>query len=103
MAEKTQVELYSLKELDKIKRACDVVVEVLETVAEHVKPGVSTFELDLIARDVVKKRGARSAFLNYKPPFSKVPYPAALCVFCKFCGGAWFAKKGAGHKRGRYS
>jgi len=38
MAEKTQVELYSLKEMDKIKRACDVVVEVLETVAEYVKP-----------------------------------------------------------------
>jgi len=80
MAEKTQVELYSLKELDKIKRACDVVVEVLERVAEYVKPGVSTAELDLIARDVVKKRGARPAFLNYKPPFSKVSYPAALCV-----------------------
>jgi methionyl aminopeptidase len=56
MAEKTQVELYSLKELDKIRRACDVVVEVLETVADYVKPGVSTAELDLIAREEVKKK-----------------------------------------------
>ncbi|WP_448584321.1 type I methionyl aminopeptidase [Thermocrinis sp.] len=80
MMDKKQVELYSLKELEKIKRACDVVVEVLEEVAKHVKPGVSTYELDLIARDLVKKRGARAAFLNYKPSFSKTPYPAALCV-----------------------
>ncbi|WP_333784298.1 type I methionyl aminopeptidase [Thermocrinis sp.] len=80
MVDKKQVELYSLKELEKIKRACDVVVEVLEEVAKHVKPGVSTYELDLIARDVVKSRGARAAFLNYKPSFSKTPYPAALCV-----------------------
>jgi methionyl aminopeptidase len=103
MAEKTQVELYSLKELDKIKRACDVVVEVLETVAEHVKPGVSTAELDLIARDEVKKRGARPAFLNYRPPFSKVSYPAALCVSVNSAVVHGLPKKGAGHKRGRYS
>ncbi|WP_448587204.1 type I methionyl aminopeptidase [Thermocrinis sp.] len=80
MLNSKNIELYSLKELEKIKRACDVVVEVLETVADYVKPGVSTYELDLIARDLVKKKGARAAFLNYKPSFSKTSYPAALCV-----------------------
>jgi len=80
MADKRQIELYSLKEVEKIKRACDVVVEVLEEVSRHVKPGISTYELDLIARDVVKSKGAKAAFLNYKPSFSKTPYPAALCV-----------------------
>jgi len=55
MADKRQIELYSLKEVEKIKRACDVVVEVLEEVSRHVKPGISTYELDLIARDVGKK------------------------------------------------
>jgi len=74
------IELYSQKEIDKIKRACDVVVEVLEETAKHVKAGISTYELDLIARDLVKKKGAKPAFLNYKPSFSKTPYPAAICV-----------------------
>ncbi len=74
------VELYSFKEIDKIKRACDVVTQVLQVVSEHVKPGVSTWELDIIAREETKKRGARPAFLNYKPPFSRRAYPAAICV-----------------------
>jgi methionine aminopeptidase len=81
MAEKTQVELYSLKELDKIRRACDVVVEVLETVAEYVKPGVSTAELDLIAREEVKKKEGQDR------PFSTIDLPLVkfltqpLCAF----------------------
>jgi methionyl aminopeptidase len=61
MAEKTQVELYSLKELDKIKRACDVVVEVLETVAGYVKPGVSTAELDLHSPGCGKKKRGKGS------------------------------------------
>ncbi len=74
------VELYSFKEIEKIKRACSVVVEVLEAVAKAVRPGISAYELDMIAREEVKKRGAKPAFLNYKPPFSKESYPASLCV-----------------------
>lgn len=74
------IELYSFKEIEKIKKACDVVVEVLRVVAGHVKPGVSTYELDLIAREEAKKRGAKPAFLNYKPPFSNEKFPASLCV-----------------------
>jgi methionyl aminopeptidase len=84
MAEKTQVELYSLKELDKIRRACDVVVEVLETVAEYVKPGVSTAELDLIAREEVKKKKKKE---GQDRPFSTIDLPLVkfltqpLCAF----------------------
>lgn len=74
------IELYSFKEIEKIKKACQVVVEVLEAIAEHIKPGISTYDIDMIAREETKKRGARPAFLNYKPPFSKVSYPASMCV-----------------------
>lgn len=74
------VELYSFKEIEKIKRACDVVVGVLQAVAKSIKPGISTYDLDLIAREEVKKRGAKPAFLNYKPPFSNDKFPASLCV-----------------------
>ncbi len=74
------VELYSLKEIGKIKRACDAVVDVLESVARHIKPGVSTWELEEIARQRCKELGIKPAFLNYKPPFGRCSYPAALCV-----------------------
>ncbi len=74
------VELYSFKEIERIKKACAVVVEVLQKVVKAIRPGVSTYELELIAREEVKKRGAKPAFLNYKPPFSDERFPACLCV-----------------------
>jgi len=74
------VELYSFKEIEKIRKACMIVMEVLMAVSEHVKPGATGYDLDMIAREEVKKRGGKPAFLNYKPPFSNKSFPAALCV-----------------------
>ncbi len=74
------IELYSFKEIEKIRRACGIVAEVLHILAENVKPGVTTWDLEMIAREETKKRGARPAFLNYRPPFHRESYPAALCV-----------------------
>src|SRR6185312_8356479 len=40
-----------------------------------VRPGVSTLELDRIARDVLAEHGATSSFLGYSEP----PFPAVIC------------------------
>ncbi len=77
---KKGIELYSFKEIEKIRTACRVVAEVLQAVAENIKPGVSTWDIEMIAREEAKKRGAKPAFLNYRPPFSNVRYPAATCI-----------------------
>lgn len=77
---KKGIELYSRKEIEKIKKACLVVAEVLRAVAENIKPGITPWDIEMIAREEAKKRGARPAFLNYKPPFSPHAYPAATCV-----------------------
>ncbi|SHK37891.1 type I methionyl aminopeptidase [Thermocrinis minervae] len=74
------VELYSFKEIEKIKKACDAVVYVLKEVAKLVKPGISTWDLEVRARELCKDLRIKPAFLNYKPPFSDIKYPAALCV-----------------------
>ncbi|MDQ7038798.1 MAG: type I methionyl aminopeptidase [Aquificota bacterium] len=74
------IELYSFKEIEKIRKACQVVAEILQILAENVKPGVTPWDLEMIAREEAKKRGARPAFLNYRPPFHTERYPAALCV-----------------------
>ncbi len=77
---KKGIELYSLKEIEKIRKACQIVAEVLQVVAENIKPGISAWDIEMIAREEAKKRGAKPAFLNYKPPFSNVRYPAATCI-----------------------
>ncbi len=77
---KKGIELYSNKEIEKIKKACQVVAEVLQVIAEQIKPGITPWDIEQIAREEAKKRGAKPAFLNYKPPFSDMRYPAATCV-----------------------
>ncbi len=77
---KKGIELYSGKEIERIRKACQVVAEVLKVVAESIKPGITPWDIEMIAREEAKKRGAKPAFLNYKPPFSDVRYPAATCV-----------------------
>jgi len=53
-----------------------VAAAILDEVCEAAKPGVSTWELDQIARRGIDKHRVTSAFLGYAQP----PYPAVLCT-----------------------
>lgn len=66
--------LRSMQEMETMHRACSIVVETLEILAENTKPGITTKELDQIAAENLRKRGAKSAFLGYHG------FPATLCV-----------------------
>ncbi|HET9314393.1 MAG TPA: type I methionyl aminopeptidase [Vicinamibacteria bacterium] len=64
----------SWSELQKMHRACTIVVDTLEALAQAAAPGVTTRELDRIAREHIVKAGAKPAFLGYRG------YPATLCI-----------------------
>jgi methionyl aminopeptidase len=53
---------------------------ILSELAKATKVGVSTLDLDNLARKLVAEGGDESAFLNYQPKGAKRPYPASLCV-----------------------
>jgi methionyl aminopeptidase len=55
-------------------RACRIVVETLDVLEQAAVPGVTTKEMDRIARECIEKAGARPAFLGYRG------YPATLCI-----------------------
>jgi len=55
-------------------RACRIVVDTLDVLEQAAVPGVTTKELDRIARERIEKEGAKPAFLGYRG------YPASLCV-----------------------
>ena len=57
-----------------MRRAGRVVAEMLETCERSAKPGMTTRDLDLLAREVLERRGARSNFLNYHG------FPAVICT-----------------------
>jgi methionyl aminopeptidase len=64
----------SWAELQKMHRACGIVVDTLDALEVAAVPGVATKELDRIARERILKAGARPAFLGYRG------YPATLCI-----------------------
>ena len=62
------------EEVAKMRRAGRVVAEMLDACERAAKPGMTTAELDLVAREVLDRRGARSNFLNYHG------FPAVICT-----------------------
>jgi methionyl aminopeptidase len=61
-------------ELQTMARACRIVVETLDVLEAAAVPGVTTKEMDRIARECIEKAGARPAFLGYRG------FPATLCI-----------------------
>ncbi len=66
----------SPEQLAIMRRAGRVVAEMHARIREAIRPGVTTAELDQIARDVLDRNGAKSNFLNYGHP----PFPAVVCT-----------------------
>ncbi len=53
-----------------------VVADALAVVRDAIRPGVSTGELDRVAEDLIRSRGALPSFLGYGEP----PFPATICT-----------------------
>jgi methionyl aminopeptidase len=68
------IELKSEKEIATMRQAGKIVADVLRIMAEQIKPGMKTKELDAIAIKELKKMGAESSFKGYHG------YPATVCV-----------------------
>ncbi len=66
--------LKSLQEIEKIRRACLIVANVLEIIRTKVQAGVTTKELDNFAEQFIRDAGAKPAFKGYRG------YPCSLCT-----------------------
>ena len=62
------------EEIAKMRKAGKVVAEIIEATRAFVRPGVTTLQVDAVAREVIERRGARSNFLNYHG------FPAVICT-----------------------
>ncbi|HMD47310.1 MAG TPA: type I methionyl aminopeptidase [Acidimicrobiales bacterium] len=62
------------EELAKMRRAGRVVAEMHEATRAAARPGVTTAELDKVAREVLDRRGATSNFLGYHG------FPGVICT-----------------------
>lgn len=71
--------LRSEPEIEAMRRVNRTVAEILDRVRRHVRPGVSTQELEEIASEEVKRRGVTAAFKGVANPQGR-PYPCCLCT-----------------------
>lgn len=62
------------RDLEAMRPACAVASAVLEEVAGYIRPGLTTRQIDEYASEVIRKHGAKSAFLGYRK------YPCHVCV-----------------------
>jgi methionyl aminopeptidase len=64
----------SAEEIAKMRKAGKVVAEMHSATRAAAAPGVTTAQLDKVAREVLDRRGAKSNFLNYRG------FPATICT-----------------------
>jgi len=73
-----RIELKSHDQVATMREAGLVVARALRVMTEAAAPGVSTGELDALAREVLREAGATSSFLGYD--IGNGPYPAVICA-----------------------
>ena len=62
------------REIELIAESCQIVADTLDMQTSYVKPGMDLLELDSMAEDFIRSKGARPAFKGY------MGFPATLCI-----------------------
>jgi len=70
----TMIIIKSPREIEQLKRSNAIVAEVFRKLEGMIVPGVTTRELDEVAEDYIRFKGARPAFKGYRG------FPASLCT-----------------------
>ena len=68
------ITIKSKSEIEKMRLACKITGDVLKEIEKHIKPGVTTKQLDKIAYNYIVSRGAKPSFLNYNG------FPGSICA-----------------------
>lgn len=68
------ITIKSAKQVEKMRKSCQITKELLLLLEKSVKPGISTKQLDKIAHDFIVSKGAKPNFLNYNG------FPASICA-----------------------
>lgn len=62
-----------------MRSANQLVGRTLAELSKHIKPGITTSQLDAIAEEFIRANGAEPAFKHYPNPFGS-PFPASICT-----------------------
>ncbi len=75
------INTYSPEEISQIKESVLLVSRTLGLMAEEIKEGISTIELDRLAEAFIRDHGGEPAFKGYRPSVKGPPqFPNSLCI-----------------------
>jgi methionyl aminopeptidase len=76
------VTLKSPSEIVSMREAGRLTAETYEVLREHVLPGVTTLDLDRLAEEFIRKKGARAIYKGYVPAGGRgiPPFPGTICA-----------------------
>jgi methionyl aminopeptidase len=72
-AANTYGDVWGVNELEAIRAAGRIAAQAVELVGEHIRPGVTTDELDVLAHEFIISQGAYPSTLGYRG------YPKSIC------------------------
>ena len=68
------------EEIEQMRPVGRLVADVLSSLQEFARIGMTTNDLDAHAAEMIAAAGARSVYLGYHPSFGAMPYPGVLCI-----------------------
>lgn len=68
------------EEIELIKEGGAILGRILSTIAAAVKPGVTAYDIDMMAEKLIKEAGGRPAFKGYRTRKSEPPFPSTICA-----------------------
>ena len=71
-------------QIEKMRNANQLVGKLLEELEKHIKPGISTYDIDKIADEFVNEHDAKAAFKGYCIP-NLEPFPGNVCASINSC------------------
>jgi methionyl aminopeptidase len=74
------IELRTPAEVDEMRAAGSFVASVLEATRDAAAAGVNLLELDALAHDMIRARGAESCYIDYHPSFGGSPFGKVICT-----------------------
>ncbi|MCW2813028.1 MAG: methionine aminopeptidase type [Nocardioides sp.] len=74
------IELRTPAQIEEMRPAGRFVASVISALAQKAAVGVNLLELDALAHDMIRERGAESCYLDYHPSFGGSKFGKVLCT-----------------------
>ena len=74
------IELRTVAEIDEMRAAGAFIADVLAATSTEAAVGVNLLDLDALAHEMIRARGAESCYIDYHPSFGASPFGKVICT-----------------------